>query len=77
MIKEIIAGLQVLLLYYKNPDAYNVSAEYEEFFTYATDTPLSDEDVLLMISLGWRQDCDEEEFSLGSYDQEERWTYYT
>ena len=76
MIKEIIAGLQVLLPYYKNPDTYNVIAVYEEFLVCTTDTPLSEEDVLLMISLGWHQDCEEEEFSLGSYDQEEFWIYH-
>ena len=77
MIRNLIIGLQILLPHYKNPDGFNLTADNEVIYAFNTELELSENNIMLMISLGWHQDCDEEEFLLGSYNQEQSWIYYT
>ena len=79
--KNIIAGLQTLMPFYKDPDGYHVGAEHDELCAYATDNPLSDEALDKMIELGWHQEHDEldndEDFSRKDYRHDEGWICYT
>jgi hypothetical protein len=54
-LSNFIEGLTILRPYYNDPDGYHIGAEHDQFFAYATDKPLSDEDVDKMRELGWFQ----------------------
>jgi hypothetical protein len=77
---NIIAGMQILLPYYPNQDGCNVRAEHEELRLYATDRPLSPEDLQRMIDLGWHQEHDGrdygKEFAPSDYRPGESWVSY-
>src|SRR5687768_4768735 len=55
MLGKFIEGLEILRGYYKDPDGCHIGAEHDQFFVYATDKPLSEEDVKKMQELGWFQ----------------------
>lgn len=78
-LSKFIAGLQILAPYFDGGDGHHTGAEHDQFYVYATDKPLSSEDVTKMNELGWFQaetyNNDTEEN--GPYDPEEGWTCYT
>lgn len=77
-ISDCIGGLQVLQPYYDNE--YNVGAEHDVFYAYATQRPLTPEDVQKMVNFGWfQQDADtgDDDFEAKHYDPEEGWCSYT
>lgn len=77
---ELLAGLNILASYYDNRDDYHTGAEHDKISCYATDHPLSPEDVQRMIDLGWRQavDYDEnDEFTVACYEPSATWEAFT
>lgn len=77
-LSELVQGIQILSTYYDDPDGYHVGAEHDVLYLYATDRPLSEEDVKSMLALGWFQESgasseDEPE----AYDAEEAWQSFT
>jgi len=69
----------MLLQYYRDDkDGYDIGAEHDQLYAYATSRPLSAEAVRRMIELGWwqeRADCSTD-FSEEMYDSENGWTCY-
>lgn len=75
--KNIIEGLQILMPYYDDQDGFHNAAEYDQFYAYATDRPLSKADVERMIALDWFQEVgDIDEFTAAKYDPEEGWSCF-
>ena len=70
-LSELVQGIQILSTYYDDPDGYHVGADHDVLYLYATDRPLSAEDVTRMLSLGWFQE------SGTTYDAEEAWQSFT
>lgn len=52
---DIIEGLTILQKYRTSQQGFDVGAEHDELFAYATDLPLSVDDLARMRELGWRQ----------------------
>lgn len=72
---EVINGLAIFQKYMNDP-GYDMGAEHDAIYAYATDKPLSDEDLETVISLGWFQehaDCGDDEFAAKHYDDTESW----
>jgi hypothetical protein len=69
-----IEGLQILRLYFDDPDGYHIGSEHDKFYVYRTDKPVSKEDVLKLQQLGWFQEEIEE---CGDYDPAEGWGCFT
>ena len=72
-LKNLMAGLNLLLPYYDDPDGYNIGAEHDIFYAYATDEVLPDEVAAKMFGLGWVQPDGEDEV----YCSTESWAAYT
>lgn len=67
-----IEGCKILQPYYDKPNGYHLGAEHDQIYVYATEKPLSDEDVAKMRDLGFFQpDCSEEE-----YDPKDGWSAF-
>ena len=77
LLSKLIQGLQIFQKYY-NTDGYNTGAEHDQFYAYATDKPLSEEDLRRVVVLGWFQDDVEfeDEFKPSDYDPEHGWSAY-
>lgn len=79
-LNDIIEGLIILRPYYESGgNGYYNGAEHDQFFSHATDRPLSVEDVEQMHYLGWFQPevDDDGDGSSGPYDPEEGWSFFT
>ena len=78
--REIIAGLQTLMPFYKDQEGYHTIAVVDEILALQTDKPLSDAALDKMIGLGWYQDYGErdnnERYSRKDYRQDECWVSY-
>ncbi len=83
--KDIIEGLTILEKYRSEPDGYNTGAEHDQIYAYATDSPVSEEDVKRLVELGWfqpdveigRPESDSsQDFSIENYDPSERWSCF-
>jgi len=72
--KDIIEGLTILQGYRDKPDGFDVGAEHDVLYAFATDRPLSAEDVARMIALGWHQEGRSDDGP--EYDPEESWAAY-
>lgn len=80
ILSKLIEGLQTLKPYYEGGDGYQTGAEHDEIFAYATDRPLSPEDVQKMQDLGWDQpevEDPEIEGERAPYDPEDGWRAFT
>lgn len=77
--KNIIEGLKILEIY-RDKSGYDIGADHDVIYGYATDKPLSSEHINKMIKLGWiQEDCiddDEGEFLEKNYDPDESWWAY-
>ena len=69
-LSDVIKGVMILRPYYNDPDGYNMGAEHDMMFMFATDKPLPDDDVCKMHDLGWFQ----ENVPKGCYSPEESWS---
>ncbi len=76
--KNIIEGLTILEKYRSKPDGYNCGAEHDEIFGFATDLPLSEEDLARMLELGWSQVefRGDDDMKPTDYDPEDGWSAY-
>ena len=71
--KELVDGLNILRPHFYDPDGYHVGAEHDQFYVYATDTPLNEDEIASLRDLGWFQpSCSEDE-----YQPEEGWSAFT
>ena len=81
---ELTAAIAILRPYY-DADGDHIGAEHDQIYLYATDRPLSAEDVLKMRALNWFQDSDDSEDAdeetgetkPETYEPGESWTAYT
>ncbi len=76
--KHIVEGLLILQPHYKGE--YNSGAEHDQFYAYATDTPLTEADAARMHELGWFQEGvegDEDSEEHAAYDPDEGWSCFT
>lgn len=72
-LRNFMAGLEILRPYFDAPDGYHLGAEHDQIFVFATDRPVSDEDVAKLRGLGWFQpDLDED----APYDPAEGWSAF-
>ena len=73
-------GLSILALYYDKPEGFQGGCEHDQFYAYATDRPLSPDDVEKMAALGWFQEGaytgEDEDWGPKHYDAKESWTAY-
>jgi hypothetical protein len=75
---DMLSGIEILKPYYNDPHGYNIGADHDIIYFYATDTPLSEADQKRMFDLGFNQ-CDSEESEDGEhtiYDPENSWSCY-
>ena len=77
-LRDVMEGMAILRPYYDDQDADHLGAEHDEIFMWATDRPVSPEDVLRLRELGWRQPDveDDDEGEPGEYDPEESWAVF-
>lgn len=73
-LSEFLEGLKTLQPYYKDGDGYHIGAEHDQFYAYATERPLTPEDVQKMRDLGWFQP---EAADDDPYDPEDGWSAFT
>lgn len=72
--QNLIEGLTLLQTYRTRLDGYDVSAEHDVIYAFATDAVLYPRDVAKLLKLGWVQkDFDEDG---GIYTPEEPWMAY-
>lgn len=76
----LVEGIALLENYRDDKDGYNLGAEHDIIYCYATDRPLSEPDIQKMLDLGWFQEveyADEDEMKVCDYEQDESWCAYT
>ena len=76
----VIEALTILQKYRDKTDGFDVGAEHDTLYAYATDRAVCDVDVVRLIDLGWFQEdaiTGGEDFALEHYDREESWACYT
>lgn len=75
---KIIAGINILSPYYAKPHGYNLGADHDVLYMYATERPVSEDDRRKLIELGWGQEacCVEGEYKLEHYNPDESWSAY-
>lgn len=82
-LSELIVGVTTASAYYDKPDGYHFAAEHDQVYLYATERPMSPEDVQKMIENNWFQEhwTEAEDTSDGpnseQYDHNEPWTAFT
>lgn len=76
-LSELAQAVQIMSTYYDDPDGYHVAAEHDQIFLYATDRPLTAEDVARMLALGWFQESGATDDEPEAYDAEEGWQHFT
>lgn len=77
-LSNFVDGLNILRPYYNDPDGYHLGAEHDEVHVYATDKPLSSEDVKKLLALGWFQpEGGAGEDTPDAYDPQGGWQAFT
>lgn len=72
--KDFIEGLTILRQHYKDADGYQLGAEHDIIYAYATDMPLTPEEVAMMFGFNWHQpNVDEDDEGKQIYNPEEDW----
>lgn len=75
--KDIVEGMTILLKYYDDPAMWHTGAEHEVIYMYATDNPVTPEDLTRLVGLGWFQHEVEPvrggNFEVMDYDKGEGW----
>jgi len=74
---DVIEGLQILAKY-RNEPGYDLGAEHDCIYAYATDKPVERPDLERLVELGWFQEDAEhdDEFTADNYAPDESWTAY-
>lgn len=81
-VNEIIEGLMILNGYMADSKSFNMGAEHDVVYFYATDEPIAEPDLRRLVELGWFQEhadyADDEEtggeFGVKHYDPQESWS---
>jgi hypothetical protein len=77
-LKNFCGGLEILRPYFNDPNGYHIGAEHDQFFVFATDMPVSAEDVATLRALGWFQpEVDEDDDGNQQYEPGEGWSAFT
>ena len=73
--QDVIAGMQIILPYYDQADGgFNTGADHDVIYMYATDKPVSAEDIAKIKELGWFQtDVEEDDDGNVEYDVDSGW----
>ena len=71
-LNNFIQGLQILRSHFEDQTGYHLGAEHDQFYVYATDTPLSNDEFDRMKFLGWFQT----EHGEDSYSPNDGWTCF-
>lgn len=71
-LNDFMAGADLLANHFNDRSGFHIGAEHDQFYVYATDRPLSPEDVKRMHELGWFQ----EDAEAPAYDPAGGWTCY-
>jgi hypothetical protein len=75
ILKQFLAGVQILCQYYNDPDGYHLGSDSGVIYLYPTDRPVTPEHVTKLLELGWFQpDQLEEEYV---YDPYSGWQAFT
>jgi len=73
-LNEIIEGLKILQKYYDNPDDHHVDADHDIIYVYATQKPVSEEDLKKLHEFGFNQPGFDAE--AGEYSPDENWQFF-
>ncbi len=73
-LSEFTEGLDILKKYFNDPNGYHIGSEHDQFYVYATDKPVSDEDVKILLELGWFQPETNDD---DGYSPEDGWSVFT
>lgn len=76
-VKNFLEGMHTLRPYYTHPDGYNMGAEHDIIYMYATNKPLTESDVQKMFALGWFQPECIVDGDHGPYSFEDGWAAHT
>jgi len=80
-LNNLIEGLEILRLYYKNPNGYHIGSEHDTIYMYVTNVPLIAVHIQAMIDNGWVQNVSRSsecgKMVVSDYDPEESWVFYT
>lgn len=73
----VIEGIQILNKY-RDKQGYDLGAEHDVIYCFSTDRPVSEEDIVLLRSLGWTQEevPEDDDGNPGPYDPEQGWAIY-
>ena len=72
-VSDVLEGIKILNSYY-DENSWNIGADYNIIYMYATDRAISIEDLEQLWDLGWNQEnCDPEH---KEYDKDESWRIY-
>lgn len=76
-LKNFIAGIEIIKQYYNNQEGYYLRSEYEQFFLYETDRPITPEHVEMLKELDWFQPyADEDDEGESEYDPNIGWSAF-
>lgn len=73
-LSNFVSGLEILRPYFNDPDGFHIGAEHDQFFVYATDRPVAEDDVTRLRALGWFQPEGEDG---APYDPADGWSAFT
>ncbi len=74
--KDFLSGLTILMPYYDQPDGYHLGADHDVIYVYATEKPVSPEDVAKLVELGFHQPGGANSDG-GEYSPHESWEAFT
>lgn len=78
-LENFMKGLDILKPHYTKPDGYHLGAEHDQIYVYATDTPVSADDVAELLGFGFFQPevkFEGDEPTVADYNPEEGWSLY-
>lgn len=75
-LSKFIEGLTILRPHYNDQDGYHLGAEHDQIYIYATDTPLSEEELKKLYGLGFFQPDVEDFVGPESYQPQDGWSAY-
>ena len=75
---EVLEGLNILQKYRTKPNGYHLGAEHDVLYAFATDLPVSEDDLKRLYELGWEQHevKSNDDDTPGPYDPEEGWAAF-
>jgi hypothetical protein len=71
-----IEGINILRPYYDDPDGYQLGAEHDQIYLYATQKPLPPEAVARLHALGWFQPDQDSEEGPAPYNPDDGWSVF-